>query len=205
MARRMRSLAGGEAGAFMARGTSALPSRTSALSGDSPARFAWVTCVSCRRRLVLADLRSLGHSSSDTISRIASPPVMPTKRSMPGMMLVGRRGSLDQGDDEDERGLGADIADAVPADLDVHADPHGGRRSWRATRGTTSTSSARQPSATMPPSRQPMKRCSDRSATAWRVPSAAVGDDRRRHHHRDGDGHLRRPAAGRSGSRPAAR
>src|SRR5918993_5281250 len=38
----------------------------------------------------------------------------------------GRPFALNQRDDEHEGGLGADIADAVRPDLDVHADPDGG-------------------------------------------------------------------------------
>ena len=100
-----------------------------------------------------------------------------------------RRLPLDQRDDEDEGGLGADIADAV-------------RPTWMCMPTQTappimashhtndSTSSARQISATMPPSRQPRKRCSDRTATACRVPSPPSATTGRRHHHGDGDGHL---------------
>src|SRR5881394_3935569 len=95
MARRMWSLAGGEALTFMARKLATPLARTSAPAVDSPARFAWVRLSSVRRRLVFPEL-GLGGPQQQRHDQQDGQPAGDTHEAIETRHdAVGRRGPLD--------------------------------------------------------------------------------------------------------------
>src|SRR5450631_4076243 len=116
--RRMWSLAGGEAGTFMAPETSDTALANKRAQRREPIAICMGAPASVRRRRpVFAELRRAwpqqqrhdqqdGQAAGDADEAVDA-----------GQDTGGWRGPLDQGDDEDECCLGSDVADAMLADL----------------------------------------------------------------------------------------
>src|SRR5215471_18831128 len=114
----------------MARKLASAMLRTSAATDDGPNGFAWVCGASVRRGPLLGPFLGKLFVARPDQKRDDQQDAKPAGNADEPVEArhdaVGRLGSLNQSDDEDEGRLGPDITHAMLAELDLHADPYAG-------------------------------------------------------------------------------